>query len=389
MIDQFDYFVPTHVVFGPGSLRTLHERKLPGKRALIVTTNGGSVKRHGQLDALTAELDAAGVTYHLFDEVSPNPTAKNADDGGARARDLGCDFVVGLGGGSAIDCAKAIAVAATNPGPIWDYVSSATCGGGKSPEHDALPIVAVTTTAGTGTEVDQFSVLLNEETDEKTDIEMPSMFPTLAVVDAELMMTVPPAYTAYQGMDTFFHAAESVINTTEHVVGEMFALKAIELVAANLPRAVACGSDREARANMAIANTLAGYYMLCTTEHTMEHALGSFHPNLPHGAGLIMISHAYFDLFAKRKACEDQMAKMARAMGVAGATGGEDFVAALDKLIDDIGCADLKMSDFGVTREELPRVVEKCRNVSGGDDDANPLPLSDADLLAMFEASYK
>lgn len=387
MIGQFEYYVPTHVLFGPGSLKKLHEQQLPGKKALVVTTNGGSAKRHGHLDALVDELNAAKADYLLFDRVKPNPTLENVNEGGRLAREQGCDFIIGLGGGSAIDCAKAIAVSATNPGDFWDYIASGT-GRGLVPENDPLPIVAVTTTAGTGTEVDVFSVISKEETDEKTGFGMSAMFPALSVVDSDLMMSVPADFTAYQGMDTFFHAAESVINKNEHVLGEMFALKAIELVAKYLPRAVADGSDKEARSNMAIANTLAGYYMLCTSQHTMEHALGSFHPELPHGAGLIMISRAYFGFFAERQACEEQMAKMARAMGMEGATGGKDFMSALEQLIKDVRCDNLKMSDYGVTEDELPRVVEKYHGVFGGNNAANPLPLSDDELLGMFQMSY-
>lgn len=129
------------------------------------------------------------------------------------------------------------------------------------------------------------------------------MFPILSVVDANLMMSVPPKFTAYQGMDAFFHASESVINKNEHPMGEMFALKAIELIAHNLPTAYKDGSNQEARANMALANSLAAYYMLCTSAHTMEHTMGSFHPNLIHGKGLIEIAHAYYDFLAQRKAC--------------------------------------------------------------------------------------
>ncbi len=388
MIDQFEYFVPTHVLFGAGSVRKLHEQQLPGTKALIVTTNGGSAKRHGSLDAVTSELELAGVDYLLFDQVHPNPTLANVNEGGRIAREQGCDFVIGLGGGSAIDCSKAIAVAATNAQDFWDFIGSGT-GKGMTPANDPLPIVAVTTTAGTGTEVDVFAVISKEETDEKTGFGLPTTFPTLSVVDPDLMMSVPANFTAYQGMDTFFHASESVINTNEHVMGEMFALKAIELVAKYLPRAVADGSDAEARYNMAVANSLAGYYMLCTSQHTMEHALGSFHPELPHGAGLIMISHEYFDFFAERAAAEDQMVKMAKAMGVEGATSGKDFVAALDRLIADVKCDDLKMSDFGVTADELPAVVEKYHGVFGGNNDANPLPLSDEDLLGMYQRSFR
>lgn len=386
MVDQFVFDMKTRVLFGAGSLGKLHEEKLPGTKALVVISNGGSMKRHGQLAAVEAELDRAGVAHVLFDGIRPNPTNVNVDDAARRAVDEGCDFVVALGGGSVMDSSKAIALVANNPGSCWDYSPSAT-GGKMTPENPALPLVAITTSAGTGSEVDMWSVITNDETGEKTGY--PSIFPTLSVVDPDLMMSVPASFTAYQGMDAFFHAAESVINVNEHVVGEMFALKAIELVARYLPRAVADGSDREARANMAIANTLAGYYMLCTSEHTIEHAMGSRHPRLVHGAGLIMISHEYFDFFASRRACEGQMVKMAKVMGNPEATSGKDFVAALDRLIAEVHCQDLKMSDNGITREELPDIVRLYHNVWGGDITADPLPLGDDDVLGILERSYR
>ncbi|MGI6229826.1 MAG: iron-containing alcohol dehydrogenase [Tractidigestivibacter sp.] len=386
MIEQFVFDMPTRVLFGAGQLKNLHKEQLPGKKALIVISHGGSMKRHGQLAAVEAELDKAGVEHVLYEGIRPNPTNTSVDEAAKMANDEGCDFVVALGGGSTMDASKAIALVATNEGSCWDYSPSST-GGQKTPTEKPLPLICITTSAGTGSEVDMWSVITNDQTKEKTGYA--SMFPTMAVVDSDLMMSVPANFTAYQGMDAFFHAAESVINVNEHVVGEMFALKAIELIAKYLPRAVADGSDKEARNNMAIANTLAGYYMLCTSEHTMEHALGSAHPKLVHGAGLIMISHEYFNFFAERKACEEQMVKMAKAMGVADATSGKDFVAALDKLIADVNCSDLKMSDNGITREELPGVVDVYHKVWGGNNDADPVKLSDEDVLGMFQRSYK
>lgn len=153
------------------------------------------------------------------------------------------------------------------------------------------------------------------------------------VVDSDLMMSVPSKFTAYQDMDVFFHASETVVNINHHPMAEMFALKTIEYVAKYLPRAVKDGNDKEARAYMALANTFVGYYMMCTSAHTMEHAMGSFHDKLVHGAGLIEIAHAYYDFFAERKASEENMIKMAIAMGITNPTSGKDFITALDKLI--------------------------------------------------------
>ncbi|MGI6217176.1 MAG: iron-containing alcohol dehydrogenase [Coriobacteriales bacterium] len=386
MIEQFVYDMPTRVLFGAGSLEHLHEEKLPGKHALIVISSGGSMKRHGQLAAVEAQLDKAGVSHILYDGLRPNPTDTSVDEAAGIANKEGCDFIVGVGGGSTMDAAKAVALVAGNSGKCWDYSPSST-GGKKTPENPPLPLVVVTTSAGTGSEVDEWSVITNDATGEKTGYR--SMFPTIAVVDSDLMMSVPANFTAYQGMDAFFHAAESMININEHVVGEMFAMKAIELIAKYLPRAVANGSDREARSYMATANTLAGYYMLCTSEHTIEHAMGSRHPKLVHGAGLIMISHEYFDFFAERKACEEQMVKMARIMGHPEAKTGKDFIAALDELIEAVGCSDLKMSDNGIEESELPGFVDLYHKVWGGNNDADPLKLTDEDVLGMLQRSYK
>ena len=385
---NFVFDNPVRVLFGPGQLKNLHEEKLPGKKALIATSNGSSTKKYGYLEAVEKELDAAGVEHVLFDEIRPNPTDINVMDGARKMKENGCDFIVALGGGSVMDCSKCIALMATNPGDIWDYSLSGQ-GGKKNAEKDALPIVCITTSAGTASEVDLASVISNDKSKEKTGIFFPSMMPTLSVVDSDLMMSVPPKFTAYQGMDAFFHASETVVNIKHHPMAEMFALKTIELVAKYLPRAVADGSDKEAREMMAYANTFAGYYMMCTSAHTMEHTMGSFHDDLVHGAGLIMIAHAYYDFFAEKKAAEENMIKMAKAMGVENATSGKDFISALDKLIADVGCADLKMSEAGITKEELKQYPTKVHEVLGGDITADPMPLSDEDYLTIFESAWR
>lgn len=380
--------MPTKVLFGAGQLQNLHFEQMPGHKALVVTSNGQSTKKFGYLAATEKELELAGVEHVLFDEIRPNPTRKNVMDGAAKAKAEGCDFVVALGGGSVMDAAKCIALMMVNDGDLWDYAFSAK-GGHKPFLNPSKPLIAITTNAGTGSEVDMFSVISNDELEEKTGVFDISMFPTISVVDSNLMMSVPPKFTAYQGMDAFFHAAESVINKNEHPMGEMFALKAIELIAKNLPVAYKNGDDKEARSNMALANSLAGYYMLCTSQHTMEHVMGSYHSNLAHGAGLIMISHEYFDFFAERNAAEEPMKKMARAMGVENPQSGKDFIKALDQLLASIDCDDLKMSEEGITREEIKKWPARIREVLGGDITADPLPLSAEDYLGIYERSFK
>ena len=385
---NFSFYMPTKVLFGAGQLKNLHLEQMPGKKALIVTSNGQSTKKYGYLAAVEQELEQAGVSHVLFDEVRPNPTRDNVMDAAHKARENKCDFVVALGGGSVMDASKCIALMMVNGGDLWDYAFSAK-GGHKPFVHPSAPLIAITTSAGTGSEVDMFSVISNDELQEKTGVFDISMFPTLSVVDSDLMMSVPPKFTAYQGMDAFFHAAESVINKNEHPMGEMFALKAIELIAKNLPIAYKNGADREARSNMALANSLAGYYMLCTSQHTMEHVMGSYHSDLAHGAGLIMLCHEYFDFFAERKAAEEPMIKMAKAMGVENPQSGKDFIKALDELVASVGCADLKMSDAGITKEEIKQWPARIHEVLGGDITADPLPLSDEDYLGIYERSFR
>ena len=385
---SFNFFMPTKVLFGAGQLKNLHLEQMPGKKALIVTSNGQSTKKYGYLAAVEQELELAGVSHILFDEVRPNPTRDNVMDAARKARENECDFVVALGGGSVMDASKCIALMMVNGGDLWDYAFSAK-GGHKPFANPSAPLIAITTSAGTGSEVDMFSVISNDELQEKTGVFDISMFPTISVVDSDLMMSVPPKFTAYQGMDAFFHAAESVINRNEHPMGEMFALKAIELIAKNLPVAYKNGDDREARSNMALANSLAGYYMLCTSQHTMEHVMGSYHSDLAHGAGLIMLCHEYFDFFAERKAAEEPMKKMAKAMGVENPQSGKDFIKALDELVASVGCADLKMRDAGITKEEIKQWPERIHEVLGGDITADPLPLGDDDYLGIYERSFK
>ena len=187
----FQYFVPTRILFGPGQVKTLHEQSLPGKKALIVTSCGTSAKKNGYLDTVINELEQAGVSYALFDQVQPNPTRQNVMDGAACARENGCDFVLGLGGGSSLDASKAIAVMSTNSGDFWDYIHGGT-GKAMAMQNPPLPIVIVTTTAGTGTEADPWSVITNEKTREKIGFGIESTFPYLSIVDPEIMATVPP-----------------------------------------------------------------------------------------------------------------------------------------------------------------------------------------------------
>jgi len=387
---NFQYYIPTKILFGKGQLSKLHKQKLPGKKALIVISSGGSVKKYGHLDRLTQELSLASVQYLIFDQILPNPVCHHVMEGAAIAKENDCDFVIGLGGGSSIDSAKSIAVMATNDGDYWDYISGGT-GKAKAVKNDPLPIVAVTTTAGTGTEADPWTVMTNEAGKEKIGFGYDKTFPVLSIVDPDLMMSVPPHLTAYQGFDALFHSTEGYINQIANVMSDIYALKAIELVSRSLTKAVNDGTDEEARAEVALANTISGMVEStsgCTSEHAMEHALSAFHPKLPHGAGLIMLCEAYYTYFAQSGACDQRMIDMAKAMGKMDATKAMDFVTALHDLRVACGVADLKMSDYGIKLENIEQYAKNAYDTMGALFRMDPKEISFADTVEIMKQSF-
>lgn len=388
---QFDMYVPTRLLFGCGKLNTLHEQPLPGKKALIIISNGKSTRANGYLARTEKELEAAGIVGVVFDGVEPNPTVSNVEAGARAARECHCDFLVALGGGSVMDCAKGIALMAVNDGVLWDYVSIGS-GRGLPVPNTPLPIVAITTTAGTGSEMDGTGVITKEDSFEKAFIMHPGLFPKLSIVDPELMQTVPSKFTAYQGFDALFHSVEGFIAKGANPMSDMYALCAIENIARHLPQAVNNGSDLEARSHVAFGNSLSGVVMnltLLTSEHGMEHALSAYHPNLPHGAGLIMISNAYYAYFVRNHGCDERFIRLAKAMGMTAATAPEDFLTALEKLQQECGVADLRMSDFGITPDECGKFARNAREVMGVMFTSDRVPMSDSDVERIYRDSYR
>ncbi len=387
----FNMYIPTRVLFGCGQLDKLHKQMLPGKKALIVISSGKSVKANGFLARTEEQLQLAGVETVVFDKVQANPLKSTIMAGGMAARANNCDFIVALGGGSCLDAAKAIAMMATNDGDYWDYITSGT-GKGLSVSNKPLPVIAITTTAGTGSEVDAATVVTNEETHEKTGFVHESLFPVLAIVDPELMLTVPPKFTAYQGFDALFHSTETYISNGANLLSDIYAVTAIENVSRNLAQAVKDGHDLESREKVAFGNTLSGMVMCVgqlTSEHSLEHAMSAYHQQLPHGAGLIMLSKAYYAHFINKHVCDERFVTMAKAMGMENAKKPLDFITTLAKLQEDCGVADLKMSDYGIKPEEFAKMTSNAMDTMGKLFKCDRTPLSTEDCIAIYEASYR
>ena len=360
----YNSYAPTRVLFGAGQLNHLHEQAMPGTKAMVVISNGKSTRANGSLDRTLAELAAAGVETVVFDHVGANPTKEVTEEGAFFARENGVDFIVALGGGSVMDAAKVMAMFAPQPSDdLWDYAGGKT-GRALPLVNPELPWVAITTTAGTGSEVDSAGVISNLATHEKIGV----------------------------GFDALFHSLEGFISNRANLLSDRVQLAAIENIGRYLPRAVADGSDLEARTHVAFANTMSGYSMVfsaCTSEHSMEHAMSAFHPELPHGAGLTMISLAYFGFWIDRHVCDDRFVSMAKALGKDDATRPEDFLAALLDLQVACGVDDLRMSEYGFTPDEFLPLAVNARETMGMLFACDPAPTTDEEIAGIYAKAFK
>ena len=391
---NFSCYMPTRILFGCGKLKELSTTPfLPGRKALLVIGASGAMRKHGYLDRVVRYLKDNGARAVVYDRIQPNPLVEHVEEGAGIARKNKCDFVVGLGGGSSIDSAKSIAVMAVNPGRYWDYIRGGS-GRGKTPAKGALPLVAIPTTAGTGTEADPWTVITKSDTNEKIGWGSAFTFPTLSIVDPELMVSVPPRQTAYTGMDTFFHSVECYLATVNQPTSDHLALEAIRLITKHLPVAVKDGSNLEARTRLAWASTEAGIcesLSCCISHHSMEHAVSACFPKVPHGAGLTMLSVAYFSYLAERN--PKRFPDLARAMGekTEGLSQKEQamaFIKGLKKLIKKIGLDQHKLSDFGIQRGDLRRLAENSFHTMGKLFEITPVKLTVDDATAIYERAY-
>ncbi len=388
---NFQVFMPTRVLFGSGCLNDLHTQKIPGEKALVVISKGQSVRKLGYLDRLCEQLQLAGLETAIFDQVEANPLSNTVMAGAHFARGKKCDLIIALGGGSSIDAAKAIAVMATNPGECWDYVHAGS-GKGMPIVHKPLPVVVVTTTAGTGSELNQWGVITNEVKREKLEFGgIDDLFPVLTLVDPELMLTIPARYTAFQGFDALFHSIEGYLSRWPNPVSDMYACSAVGKISVALPRAAHNGQDIAVREEMALGSILSGM-ALCvgslTSLHSLAHVLSAYHQDLPHGAGLIMLSNAYFAHLIEMGVAEKRFVHLAQLMGLKEAHNPAEFIAALNQLQNKCGVADLQMSNYGVNPTEFPVMVRKARETMGGLFQCDQIAIGADECVAIMRASF-
>ena len=348
--------------FGAGSRKVIAEEvaKRGYKKALVVTDK--DLVKFGVAAQVTDVLKAAGIPFEMFDEVKPNPTVKNVKNGIAAFKAAGADFIVAIGGGSSMDTSKAVGIIINNP----EFADVTSLEGVANTKKKSVPVIALPTTAGTAAEVTINYVITDEENVKKMVCVDPNDIPTLAIIDPELMLSMPRGLTAATGLDALTHAIEGLITLGAWEMSDMFEIKAIEMIAKWLPKAVENPSDIEARDGMATAQYIAGMAFSNVglgLVHGMAHPLGAYY-DIPHGVANALLLP--FVMEYNKEAAKAKYRTIAEAMGVD--TSAMDDDQAAQAAVDAVKALAVKvripqhLSELGVPESGLPTLAQAAFN---------------------------
>jgi len=364
-VKAFEFITPEKIVIGSGKLNEADSLMSSfGKKALIVCDNWACAS--GVAERLSGILGKARIESVIYDKVIPNPTSTLIDAGAIVARQEQCDFVIGLGGGSSMDAAKGIAVAATHEGPIWPYAI-----GEKAVTDATLPIAAISTTSGTGSQCTIFAVIANPETKQKPGMGSPHIMPKLALVDPELMLSLPSQLTANTGFDVFSHAVEAYTSNAASEMTDMYAEKALKLVGQYLERCYKDGNDLEAREQIAFADTCGGIAIcnaVVTLPHVMAHVIGGHFEDIPHGDALYSIYRE--SLKFNSRALPEKHKFIANAID----PGNNDVVSAFDNYFGRFDFMHMLKKKYDEFPEIIDRLAEDSFTYMKGIAELNPVP---------------
>ena len=369
--------------FGPGARKELPaviERL--GKNKALVVTDAGLVK-FGVAKMVTDVLDEANIPYEIFSDVKPNPTVSNVLAGIEAYKRAGADFIIAIGGGSSIDTAKAVGIVINNP-EFGDIVSLEGCAPTK---NKSVPMIALPTTAGTAAETTINYVIIDEKNHKKMVCVDPNDIPAVAVIDAELMYSLPASLTAATGMDALTHAIEGYITKAAWALSDMFEIEAIRMISRYLPTAVAEPSNSEARDGMAVAQYVAGMAFSNVglgLVHGMAHPMGSLF-DIPHGVANALLLPVIMEW--NMPACLDKYPKIAEAMGVniEGMSKEEASQAACDAvkaLSIKVGIPQ-HLSEIGITEKDIPALAAQA--LADVCTPGNPRDVTLADIEALYK----
>ncbi len=372
---QFQYYLPVNVVFGSGKMNEAGAYAAQyGRKALIVTGHS-SAKKSGLYDKVNDSLKAVGLETFLYDKATPNPLTTTAEEGAKFAKENGCDVVVAIGGGSIMDCAKGIAFAAVNEGDINDYIY------GRKSSDDALPLVLIPTTCGTGSEGNGFAVLTNPENGDKKSLRCPAIVAKASIVDPDCMKTMPKKTLASVGFDALCHCIEAYTANNATPFTDALCLYAIPLIVDNLPDLVNGKESDEAWEKVSIASTIGGMVIGTsgvTLAHAMEHPVSGL-KNVVHGQGLAAITP--ISLEVNYKGNRYKYGRLARILG--GYTA-EDCAAKVRTFLRHIGL-ELTLADLGVEEKDISWLADNCVKVSAGNLVNNPVSLTRDDIAQLYQ----
>jgi len=382
---MFNFFpVPTDIHFGYGALAKLPERidSLGAQRVCVITDPG--IRAAGILQSVLNLLGAAGIGCEVYDAVKQDSGSKLIADAAEQVRRCKVEVVVGIGGGSSLDTAKAVAILLTNPGTILDYT------GLHRVKNRLPPMIAIPTTAGTGSEVSLWSVFTNDDNGLKVAVGSAYVYPMIALCDPELTLNLPPLMTAATGMDALAHGIECYTNNACQPISAALALNAIELIGRHLRIAVQEGHNRDSRYAMLLASTMAGIAMNPTRlglAHALAMPLGSWDLRVPHGIAIAVTLPRVMKFNCV--AAPERFAPLGRALGepvdqLSSSDAALRAVEAVERLASDIQIPK-GLGEYGVRPSHIPQVIDEA--MKSGNVAVNPRPTSREQLTAVLEQS--
>lgn len=385
-MSEFEFYLPVEVVFGAGSVNKVGQvARRFGFKALVITGKK-STKKNGALDQVLDSLKKAGINEVLvFDRVETNPTDKLVNEASHIAVREKVDFIIGLGGGSSLDTAKAVSIVSSNEGYAWDYVNY--------PEGPRLipflnrPVICIPTTAGTGSEVNRYSVISNPIRREKLVISHSLNYPRVAIVDPVLTVSMDPRLTAITGIDAFMHALESFTNRAYNPIADELAIRSAKIIKDWLPVAIEEPQNLKAREMMSYAAMLAGIAIdkkRVALIHAMEHPVSAHYPHVIHGEGLAALAPAITEF--NHRGNPEKYELFAEALGYP-----RKAFKAVDVVIDLLQKVNLRVSlkSLGVRRESIEKLAEDVCLLSWTSFHLNPVEPSQEDIYRLYDRAYE
>lgn len=372
---DFSYHMPADLRFGRGLADKIGDicKEIGGGNVLVVTGTG-STKRSGLLDRVLASLKAAGLGAAVFDKVTQNPLTTTVYEGVELAKADGCGVILGVGGGSIMDAAKAIAFCTVNAGDVSDYIF------GKKQGAGALPIVLLPTTCGTGSEGNQIAVLTNPETKDKKALYTMQVMPRVSVIDPDVMTTMPKSVLSSVGFDAFTHSLEAYTSKKANPITDAQALLGMQLLADDLPKLVSGEGGAAEWEAVSLAATLGGMVIGAagvSAAHGMEHPASGL-KNIVHGRGLAALTPP----IVERLATADPE-KFARVSVLLGGSGAEDCADSIRRFLKAIDLS-VKLGDLGITAEDVPWMTENCMKISIGNLKNAPVTFSREEVEQIY-----